>query len=46
MINEKNKKVSQFQFTYNLLKNNVESLMKEIKNKFNLNVQNLIFIYH
>ena len=44
MINE-NGKVSEIQFTYNLLKDNVESLMEEIKNEFNINEQNLNYIY-
>ena len=44
MINE-NGKVSEIQFTYNLIKDNVESLMEEIKNEFNLNEQNLNYIY-
>ncbi len=38
-------KVSEIQFTYNLLKDNVESLMEEIKNEFNINEQNLNYIY-
>lgn len=38
-------KFHEIQFTYNLLKDNVESLMEEIKNEFNINEQNLNYIY-
>ena len=38
-------KVSEIQFTYNLLKDTIDSLMEEIKHEFNLNEDNLNRIY-
>ena len=38
-------KVSEIQFTYNLLKDTIDSLMEEIKHEFNLNEDNLNKIY-
>ncbi len=44
LINEEGK-VNEIQFTYNLLKDSIDSLMEEIKSEFNLNHDNLNHIY-
>ena len=44
LINEEGK-INEIQFTYNLLKDSINSLMEEIKNEFNLNRENLNHIY-